>query len=636
MKTITACTLDCPDSCSLLVEAVDNGRSTIRGNPDHPYTRGFTCPKIKTFARRLNSPNRITVPMIKEGSKWRHISWEAALDRCAEYLQMCRTTPGTLLNVHGSGDNGLVARSTNKIFASLGSIQVAAGQLCNAAGSEAFVADFGKMEQSEIQDLLNARTIVNWGRDLSRSWPHLSAMVSKARSQSIQVVSITPGGDDNGRRSDFVIRIRPGTDRFLAAAVIRTLFERGLVKKELLQKSLNHQAFRKLLTGVNVKELIRHADVKEKDVDELVRIYGGSLPVASIVGWGLQRYRYGGQNVRFINALAFLSGNIGRTGGGSYYLAPTKGKLNLSFLDELTARPPRIMPFPLIGREITQADPPIKMIWTDCSNFVNQAPDSNGIVNALKKVEFKVVVDAYMTDTAEQADMFLPCALMLEKEDLITSTGHNFINYVRPAFNPPGLARSDHWILSEVCRRLDPPIEVPTVSEHLRAALDVSSSKVSLEDLREKGFVRADRPSVAYADGRTHHERGFFHLPETLDEEPTAPDGYPLRLLSLSRREKLHSQFLPEDHTILPSIWVSPENSFLPTLDFDRPVYLVSPLGKLRVRLETLEGLHPEAVVYRRGDWKKFGGGINQIISAGVADMGDMSAYYQQNVRLEN
>jgi anaerobic selenocysteine-containing dehydrogenase len=201
---------------------------------------------------------------------------------------------------------------------------------------------------------------------------------------------------------------------------------------------------------------------------------------------------------------------------------------------------------------------------------------------------------------------------------------------------PPKGARSDFWILSELGKRLDPPILLPAAEVCMKASLDSPYLGISLEDLRQLGFVRAKRPEIAYADLHFDHPDGKYHLPTELHEEIPPPDQYPLRLLTLVRRNFVHSQILPEEQESLPRVWISPESPMLEGLDLGKDIYVVSPLGRLKVRVEHSEGLHPEAVIYRRGDWMSMGGGANQIIAAELTDMGDGAAYYSQYVRLEN
>ena len=358
----------------------------------------------------------------------------------------------------------------------------------------------------------------------------------------------------------------------------------------------------------------------------------GNLPC-----WGLQRYRYGGENVRFINALALLAGNIGKSGGGSYFNIFSARDFNLSWAESAEASNRRTLLLPTIGRDILEAvDPSIQMAWIHASNIVNQAPNCNEIARALESIPFTVVVDGFMTDTAERADLILPCELMLEKEDLVGSFLHNYTNYVSPVVTAPWQARSDYWILSELGKRLDPPISLAEAGNYLKESLDSPYLDTSLEDLRKKGFVRSNRPEIAYENLQFDHPDGKYHLPTKLHEEPKPPSDFPLRLLTLVRRDFIHSQISHQDHDLTPFVRVSPESPALKSVDLHKDVFLVSPVGRLRVRVETAGGLHPEAVIYRRGDWMKLGGGANQLIEARLTDMGGGAAFYSQCVRLEN
>ena len=290
---------------------------------------------------------------------------------------------------------------------------------------------------------------------------------------------------------------------------------------------------------------------------------------------------------------------------------------------------------PTIGRDILAAEPSVKMIWANGTNPVNQSPDSHRVGRAFRSVPFKVVVDAFMTDTAELADLVLPCTLNLEQENLNPSYFHDFINYARPAFTPPVGARSDHWILTEVGRRLNPPIPIPPMEELIAVSLP-SAAGIGLEELRRRECVQVRRPPVSFEGLRFAHPDGRYRFPEALHAEPPAPEGFPLRLLSLIRLEATHSQMLPEDHACPPQVFLAPESSVWAGLDPQKPVFIVSPLGRLEVQPAKLPGLHPDVVVYRRGDWLKLGGGINQIIADVATDQGWGAAYYAQHARLEN
>jgi anaerobic selenocysteine-containing dehydrogenase len=633
---ITACTLDCPDTCSLLVKTGADGSISITGNPDHPFTAGFTCKKRKDFLLRLRSPHRITSPLLRKGGQWRPIAWPEALDLCAEKIQSLRADPASILHFHGEGAKGVLKQASKLFFAMLGSSR-AKGSWCDAAGYIAYVKDFGSRDNHNIADLLNSQSIVNWGKDLSRSSVHTGALVRKARRQGAGVLTISPGGDGNGSFSDVLIRIRPGTDRFLAAAVIRLLFERDRVPRNILERANRWESFRDLIMSHAPDQLASACGATPAQIEELYHWYLDAPPVATLVGAGLQRYKHGGENTRFINALAVLSGNIGRPGGGSYFHLHSLRNVNLNWTRDPEQKPRRTLWMPTIGADmLASGDPPLKLLWVNGSNMVNQAPDSYGVARALESIDFKVVVDAFMTDTAERADLILPCTLMLENEDIVASYLHDFVHHVKPVFAPPGGARTDYWMLAEIGKRLNPPVLLPEPDACLRAALDSPYLDVSLEELRNVSFVRANRPEVAYPGMHFAHPDGKCCLPSALHPEPPVSSQYPLRLLSLIRGKSIHSQMLPEQQKAPPSAWVAPDNPMLKGVDLAERVFIVSPLGRLQVILQIMANLHPQVVLYRRGDWMKLGCGVNQLIAPELTDLGKGAAYYQQCVRIEN
>ena len=636
MRLVTACTLECPDVCSLWIKKRKDGTLAIRGNPSHPFTQGFTCAKVHKFQNRLRSPERITRPLLKSKNEWQAISWDEALDLCAENIQKFRSEPASILHIHGDGAKGVLQLVPQYFFAALGSSKIT-GSLCDNAGIEACIQDFGSLETNDITDIVNAQAIVNWGKDLARSSVHIPTLIRQARKRGTKVLTISPGGDGNGPFSDIMLRIRPGTDRFLAAAVIRLLMERNQIERSLLERIGNWSFFRKFIDQYPLEKLAGFCDVSNESVEQVFDLYTRYKPVTTLMGWGLQRYTFGGENVRFINALAMLSGNVGQMGGGTFFNISSMRNFNTSWAAADSSMPRRSFLLPAIGKEILQAEnPSVKMIWVNGSNIINQAPESRLIADAFERVSFKVVVDAFPTDTAQRADLVLPCALMFEREEIIGSFLHDYVHYARKVLEPPGEARSDLEILTDLGRRLDPEIHIPDMDTCFRSAIDSPYFDTSLETLREKGFTRAKRPRIAYSNLQFDHPDGKYRMPQDLHNELEHPEGFPLRLLTLIRKNATHSQILPADQKIPPRVWVAPENPVLQSLDLDRRVFLASSLGRIQVELATLPGLHPEVVIYRRGDWMKCGGGANQLIAAQTTDLGNGTAFYSQFVRLEN
>ena len=666
---ISACTLDCQDSCSTIVRQNKDGSVSITGNPDHPFTRGFICSKGRKALERLKSAERILTPLVRQGSGFIPSSWEDALDLVAEKISVLRDTPESILHIRHYGFRGVLSDAGNYLFNALGAATTR-GALCDEAGIAACMADFGALEMNDPGEILKAAFMVNWGRDFFRCSVHLTQMVKAFRKQGKPVISISPGGDGNASLSDQVIRIRPGTDRFLASAVIKVLLYRNLVSPRVLSRASGFDVLKTILNRHSLASLLSRCECSSKELEILVDMYAHNGPVATIVGWGLQRYIFGGETVRFINALAFLSGNIGITGGGTYFNISSGRNINSKWVNR-PGRPSRTFLLPDIGREILMADPPVKFLLTDGGNFVNQAPNAVQNIKAMEKIPFKVAVDAFMTDTAMRSDVILPCALNYEREEILGSCLHNFVNYASCVFSPPGEARADFHIMEELAGRLGIPF--PEKEDIIRNALipeffsetraDKNHGQVyrhngqseiidnliprklvcntfindpRLTTLKKKGFIKADHPDVAWKDLRFAHSDGKYKLPELLSPEPEPPADYPLHLLSLINRHYMHSQIPEALQKGLPKLWINPESPGLDNLDRTSLVFLSTSLGRMAVELHYLDDLHPMAVIIRRGGWIKHGNSVNPLIEPKITDIGETAAYYSQYARLEN
>lgn len=632
---ITACTHDCPDACSLLVEAEDGQIKKIRGNPDHPYTDGYCCAKIQRFPRRLNSPSRLKRPLIRKGENWREISWEEAISICAENMDRFRHDSASILHLRGGASKGVSKFAEDLFFATLGASRVAPDGVCDTTGIEACLEDFGTLQMNDPSDLLNAKGIVIWGKRLGVSSVHVGGLVTQARRRGASVISISPRGEENRKFSDYTICIKPGMDRFLAIAVVKETVRRYGLSPQTQISSHNLDRFRALLERHSLSDLSRSCDVPIQDIEALAEFYHSHHPCATILSNGLQRYDHGSESVRTINALALVTGNVGQKGGGAYYSIPSRQNLNLGWIG--VERYTRTFPVAHIGRSILEAsDPPIQMVWISMWNPVNQTPESLILSEALRRTAFVVVVDSFLTDTVEAADLVLPCSLMFEEEDIVGSWGHHFVNHACEVVLPPPGVKSDLEILTKLGQRLDPRIELEEREVYLNRSLQSPFLDTTLEELREKGTVRALRPSIAFEGGRFAYPDGRFRFITEISGEEQADPDYSMTLLTLIRKDFMHSQILPEEHeTLIPEAFLAP--SALRNLGL-RPGdkgAIISPLGEMSVHLKAEKGLHPSAVVVGRGPWLKYGWGTNRLVEGRFTDRPDGVAFYSQRVKVE-
>jgi anaerobic selenocysteine-containing dehydrogenase len=615
---------------------LENGRLCVRGDSDHPATRGLLCAKTMRFGQRLHAPDRITRPLLRQDGVLRECSWETALEVAAQRIQALRNRPRAMLHVFYVGSYGVLFRASSYFFGRLGASE-RSGDYCLDGGIEAQTLDFGTIAEPELDDLAASRTIVNWGRNLDAEGMLTGRHVRAARDRGAVVLAITPGDPGYKPYADRVITIRPGTDRFLALAVLRLLEQRERLPAEVRRAVELWPEFKRLMDAHPVERLLDACDVSPDDAETLARAYA-ERPCASILGRGLQRYRYGGENVRFIDALALLSGNMGVLGGGTYFCCGDRGHIDYSW-HVRPEKPPRTLPTHDLGGALERADQagdPVELVWVEGTNVVTQSPDSARLARALEK-PFVIAVEAFPNDTVDVADLVLPPALMWEWEDVTRCSSHGWIHHSAKVLDPPGECLSNFEISRQVAARLDPPLLFPSSEEVLKTALVASRCSTSLAELRQRTYLPSPKLEPPFQNLQFAHADGRARLPVALHPEPRLETAFPLHLLTLVDREHLLSQIPEAEQLREPcTVYVAPDCKALAGLDLSAPLQLVTERGALPVRLESLPGLHREAAYLRRGGWMKCGRGLNALIGPHVADLAGQCAYYAQHCRLEN
>lgn len=663
MEARTVCPLDCYGVCGLRV-TVQHGRvAGVRGDPAHPVTRGLVCAKAANLAKLANHPERLQYPLRRTaGGAFACLSWPEALDAWAEALAAARDRfgPTAVLHYTDSGSSGLLKALPERFFARFGGATVPQGSLCFAAGIAAQTYDFGTAIHHAPADLLHAGLIVVWGHNPVDTNVHTARLLREARRQGTPVVLIDPVRTRSAGLADRVLQPRPGTDAALAQALARELIVSGRCAADFLaEHTVGFPAYRERILAWTFDRAAAVTGVAAADLRWLADLLAERRPVAFLLGWGLQRYRNGGATVRAIDALGAVAGSIGVAGGGVSYahrhwkaLAPLDGR-------ELPQKVRRLRRARL-GEELAAfqetGDPPVAVAVVARSNPACQAPDSARVREALGRVPFKVVIDHFLTDTAELADLVLPATNSFEEEDVYVSSWTTHLGYGPALVAPPGECRAEQDIYRELAERLglaEAAWELARpAGEWLAEALAPLGGAELLARLRAEGAVRHPwAPPVPFADGRFSTPSGKLELwseaaaqagldplggvpwpwPHPSLTASDRPELYPYRLLSPQPRHRLHSIFANLEGPAPAGVEarVHPRTAREAAVADGEEAVAFSPAGELRVRVRCDEGVRPGVVVIPNGGWRRYGGGVNLLTQGILADMGDQAALYE-------
>ena len=656
------CPADCFASCRLLTK-VQNGRIVeIKGDPKDPYTGGKLCAKGYAQLEKVYSPERILQPLkqLEKGSgKWEVISWEKALREIATILVRIKEEYGDLLPVCLSkylGTMGLQSKSVEAFFHSLGPVTTILGTPCEATGMDALNLNYGSYKKPPPEDMVNSRLILIWGANPAWTAIHQMASILDAQENGSQIVVIDPVFTATAARSDHYFQIRPGTDGHLALGIAKILVSEDLLDHEFLNNyTTGWPKYRDFLKKVDLDEVASLTGIPLPKIHKLAHLYGTAKPATIWIGIGVQRGLTGGQSVRAIDALAALTGNIGKAGGNVHYLSYDQ---ILQAGDHAQYHTPYQKIHPShrhLGLDwytrLDSLDPPLKFLWVAGRNPVSQDPDSTAVKEALKEIETVVVADQFLTSTAQMADYFLPVSSPFEHEDVIISFWHYGVGMNEKAIPPLGESRSDFAIMNglvNILHELKPGLSTfPSLEnegEWLESQLSLEAyDMLGISDYRElaKSYSRIKLPSVPWQDyqfptssrkyefySRTAENLGLPPLPNP-SPQVSSSSSYPFRLLVVRSYATLNSQFynlqLPRSLLKKPFLLIHPQVGRLKNLREGDIVKIYNQMGEIEMYISFSLSIPQDLVVTWMGVVDRNGKEINSLVSFSETDLGEIS-----------
>lgn len=654
------CHHDCPDSCGWVV-TVEEGRAVkMRGNPEHPYSRGELCPKVNRFLERVYHPDRVLHPLIRTGSKgsgeFRRASWDEAVELVASRIR-------SIVDEHGgeaivpwgdAGTQGLLQMSLldRHFFARLGASRQV-DSLCGAGAGAGLAATYGDGRSADPMDVRFADLVILWGTNTRLTNRHLWPFVQEARAGGAKVVVVDPIRTITAGSADWFIQPLPGTDVALMLAVMHVLIRDDLIDHDYVQS--HSVGFERLAERVAEWPSERAGEVCGLDpaeIESLAAAYGSTPRSFIRTLIGAEHHENGAMFFRALACLPVLTGAWRHRGGGLSRSVGIWSEMpvdpELFEVDQGT----RGVSMNRLGQALTSEEMGIHALFVWNGNPVVSAPNAAAIRRGLSRDDlFTVVSEQFITDTARYADVVFPATTQIEQVDVVQSWGHLYLGWNQPAIEPLGEAVPNSELWRRLARAMgfdDPVFELD--DETLLAR---SLPKVDFAELRLRGFLRLDLPEelLPYANGGFATVDGKAHLysqplaSSGLDPLPgyipsfEGPGGelserYPLVLLT----PKTHTRFLNSsyskhhaDRERGPYFEIDPIDAESRGIADGEEVRVFNDRGELTLPARISDRLRPGLAAIPWGWWGEEAN-ANALTNDAASDWGGAVAFYDTMV----
>lgn len=631
------CTLDCFGCCKLNVYVEDDSVIKIEADKNHPYTKGIMCEKGRTHLKKIDDKDRIYSPMKKQDGRWVEISFEEAINIIADKLNYYKEKYSSNVVMHFSqSGTGTILKGIEDIFFNFyGGITEADGGLCWSAGTQAQKYDFGYNKSHFIDDVLNSKNIILWSKNPARSHIQLFSMIKKAKVRGAKVIVIDPIYTETAKIADKHIMINPATDGALAMAMTKIVIEENLHDLEFIKENIvGFQEYKAYLDTLDLDYLSKECGIDVETIKELTYLYAKEKYSSIHMGFGVQRYKNGGNSVRAIDALAAITGSVGKKGGGVNYSNKVYPKvLNrdpyLSIDEAVNKRTFDLDKFPSFAKDN------LKAIFISKANPLNQLPNLNEFTKAFNDIEFKVCIDMFMTDTAKHCDLFIPCTNTLESEDLLFSSMANpYIIYNEKCVKPKHKLMDEYYFFMELAKKMNMK-KYPQVSkeQYLTKIIEPLIEKgITLEKIKN-GYVTIEESNIAWSDlvfdtpskkieiySKLLEDEGIIPVPNYVNEKSDR-----LRLLTIHPRNSLLSQSFKDVNDIAKAN-LSQNTANRYNIKDGELVILKSNKGKIEVEINIVEKALDNIIYMDIGWWEK-SSNPNFLTDNTVSDMGKQIAY---------
>ena len=654
---------------------VEDGRVVrIQGDPEHATTQGALCTKVSRYAERSYHAERVLHPLRRVGRKGRgefvRVGWDEALADIASRLKVIAARdPEAIVPYSYAGTMGLLqgegmaARFFHRLGASL-----LDRTICSAAGGDALIATYGAKLGMHMRFFGESRLIAIWGSNSIASNLHFWTLAQQAKRAGAKLVCIDPRRTETADKCHQHIALLPGTDGALALGVMHELITGEGLDHDYIERHVDgFPALRERALAWPPERVAAVCGITADEVRGLAHDLATIRPAAIRLNYGMQRVHGGGSAARLIALLPCLTGAWRQRAGGlllssSGWFAPFRNPA-LGRPDLLAGRAPRTVNMSTIGDDLARATSPafgpkIEALVVYNSNPVAVAPESRKVVAGFAREDlFTVVLEHFLTDTADHADYVLPATTQLEHLDVHTAYGHTDVMFNEPAIAPLGESRPNTQIFRDLAARMG--FAEPCFAEDdealARQALLYDKLGTDFDTLRRRGWAALPVPDAPFADGgfATPNGRAQIdppglgvpdHVPnhESVQSAPELAARFPLAMISPPARNFLNSSFVNVQSLRSiegePLLEIHASDAAARGLSSGQMVRVFNDRGEYHCRCEVSDRARPGVVNGLGIWWRKFGRrgtNVNELTHQRLTDIGRAPTFYDCLVQVE-
>jgi anaerobic selenocysteine-containing dehydrogenase len=600
----------------------------VEGLKEHVKSKGSLCVKGRAALDIMNAPDRLTSPMKKENGKWKQVSWEDALDLMADRLNGIKDNYGasSLGVYHGQTyvKNCISMFSMKRFLNAYGSVN-----LCSAA-SECFIphllngiATFGSLAFADVE---KSTCIIIWGSNpfasgsmVGCSMPRTIQIFTALKEKGVRFIIIDPRTPAVAKLADIHLKVRPGTDGALALGMMRHIVDKGLCDTAYVEKyTSGFEKLKALLNDYDLEKVEKITMVPREQIEQAAHMFATSRPASIIPGVGVEHQTNTVQTLRALSLLLSITGNIDVEGGNTIgdISQPTEKPIGMDEHPMFVSMINQAQALVLMEKVLEKEESPIKAFIVAGGSPLPVLANSNKMRQVLEKMEFITVIDLFMTETARYADLVLPAAFFLEREEIATMP----LNLQSKAVDGDQ-CWPDWKFWSELAKRMGYGEYFPWQNFQELADFVLEPTGVTYEELKKhpEGIIDKVPPGKMLKDGfytysgkieihsNSLESNGYDPLPvyrEPLESILSAPEvarDYPLTLTTGSRQPMfLHSQHrnIPSLRKLLnePFIEIHPETAKSCGVEDGDYVEVESKRGAIKLKAQVTDGIMPQVV----------------------------------------